>query len=362
MPANFTRRLDLFRDARFPSPEDAVLELARLSDLPLFNASESADELIRAIAAAKQQHPLSSALERLAARVPEWLFDRNGDLATVLWLTQDEHGTALGQDAPKLNLPGFVLSVVDAMFQSGRSKDAFCLLRFLVDVELDFSMIHREKGPAYGFFQERDPNPFVWKLLEYFEAQSSTETLSVLELGCGVGNDAVGLLSSHRVVSFMGIDVSPNALTRLSARTEHARTRVRSLAGDFAEILAEPVERGLGKTNLVYSYSSLHYFNSTQLSELLHNLRALLLPNHGWLAFAIKGAGSVWDGQGIPLYQPDVWINWDGQSRWFPSQKALARLLDQHGFAVKFHELHEHWGYSERGKRDIFHYVLCAPV
>jgi hypothetical protein len=69
----------------------------------------------------------------------------------------------------------------------------------------------------------------------------------------------------------------------------------------------------------------------------------------------------VWEGQGLPLYRPDVWVNWDGQSRWFPSREALARQLDRAGFEIRFHELHEHWGYSEHGRRDVFHYVLCSP-
>jgi hypothetical protein len=69
----------------------------------------------------------------------------------------------------------------------------------------------------------------------------------------------------------------------------------------------------------------------------------------------------VWEGQGLPLYRPDVWVNWDGQSRWFPSRDALDRQLDRAGFEVRFHELHAHWGYSEKGKKDVFHYVLCSP-
>jgi hypothetical protein len=54
-------------------------------------------------------------------------------------------------------------------------------------------------------------------------------------------------------------------------------------------------------------------------------------------------------------------VNWDGQSRWFPSREALGRQLDRAGFEIRFHELQAHWGYSEKGKRDVFHYVLCSP-
>jgi hypothetical protein len=143
--------------------------------------------------------------------------------------------------------------------------------------------------------------------------------------------------------------------------------------------------------NLVYSYSSLHYFSSGELARIHALVRRLLLDtasgraqgqpaeaaperagdrgaqphraprNDVYFAFGIKGAGSVWEGQGLPLYRPDVWVNWDGQSRWFPSREALVRQLDRAGFELRFHELHAHWGYSEVGKKDVFHYVLCSP-
>ena len=28
-------------------------------------------------------------------------------------------------------------------------------------------------------------------------------------------------------------------------------------------------------------------------------------------------------GAGLPLYRPDVWVNWDGQSRWFPQKRGV---------------------------------------
>ena len=43
-------------------------------------------------------------------------------------------------------------------------------------------------------------------------------------------------------------------------------------------------------------------------------------PVPGMAIVGIKGQGSVWEGQGLPLYRPDVWVNFDGQSRWFPSR------------------------------------------
>ena len=115
--------------------------------------------------------------------------------------------------------------------------------------------------------------------------------------------------------------------------------------------------------NLIYSYSSLHYFNSKELDEILDRAHALLLPRRGHLAFAIKGAGSVWDGQGVPLYRPDVWINFDGQSRWFPSVRAIDALVDRHRFALQDATNYTVcWSCGGARRRDLFHYVLCEAV
>jgi hypothetical protein len=166
------------------------------------------------------------------------------------------------------------------------------------------------------------------------------------------------------VDAYAGLDVSREALEAFRARAERERPPVRPalVQGDFVDVLARGAPEVAG-ANVVYSYSSLHYFSSGELARIEALVRALLLRagDVGWFAFGIKGAGSIWEGQGLPLYRPDVWINWDGQSRWFPSEEALRRQLDRAGFEVRLHQLQPHWGYSEKGKRDVFHYVLASP-
>ena len=90
-------------------------------------------------------------------------------------------------------------------------------------------------------------------------------------------------------------------------------------------------------------------------------MRNLLLKKEGLFVFGLKGTGSVWDGQGVPLKRPDVWINLDGQSRWFPEKGAVYKMAERYGFDILLHEVHEHWSYSETGRSDNFHYVICTP-
>jgi SAM-dependent methyltransferase len=389
VPANFTRRRDLFADAGL-GDADAVLgalahEVAALG-LPAEWETSSPPGGLAAVRAALAPRVGRVPAEqlRLARHVPEFVTERSGDLASALWLARAEHGD-------RLDVPGFLLAVLDALAAAGRERDALAYARFMLDLRFDWGRVYDDPRLAHAFTRPREPNPLVWLLLEELGARG--DRLRVLELGCGIGNDAFGFLQSPLVDAYAGVDVSDEALRAFEARWERERPPVRPalVRGDFADVLARGAPEP-GGANLVYSYSSLHYFSSGELGRIYALVRRLLLgaasgraegqrdeaapgragdrgegprrvprPDAGYFAFGIKGAGSVWEGQGLPLYRPDVWVNWDGQSRWFPSEEALRRQLDRAGFEVRFHQLHAHWGYSEKGKRDVFHYVLASP-
>ena len=363
MPANFTRRRDLFLDSGFSDPDAVLAQLGRevaALGLPSEWGTAMPEGGLGALRAALVPRLAGVGAEqlRLARHVPEFVTARSGDLATALWLARAEHGDAL-------DLPGFLLAILDALAAEGRERDALAYARFMLDLRFDWGRVYRDPGLAYEFTRPRDPNPLVWRLLEELGARGVR--LRVLELGCGVGNDAFGFLHSPIADAYTGLDVSADALREFQARSQRERPRVQPslVRGDFVELLATPPPPA-PDVNLVYSYSSLHYFSSSELARIYALVRSLLLGSAGegsdrFFAFGIKGAGSVWEGQGLPLYRPDVWVNWDGQSRWFPSRDALDRQLDRAGYEIRFHELHAHWGYSEKGKKDVFHYVLCSP-
>jgi SAM-dependent methyltransferase len=350
MPANFTRRRDLFLDAGFKDPDAVLASLAAEVSAIAKGAWDARDPAVRDALQARVARLPSEQL-RLARLLPEWLGARSGDLATALWLAREEHGEAL-------DLPGFLFAVLAALL-SRSEPEALAFARFMLDLEFNWQRVYTDPSLAYEFLREREPNPLVWRLLA--ELEQRRERLQVLELGCGIGNDAFGFLRSPLTDGYLGIDVSQEALDGFAARAAREKLRVapRLLQGDFFTALEKSPAVFTG-ANVVYSYSSLHYFNSQELARLYALVRSLLGPR-GYFAFGIKGSGSVWEGTGLPLYRPDVWVNLDGQSRWFPSREALQRQLDQAGFEIRFHEMHDHWGYSELGRRDVFHFVLCSP-
>src|ERR1700727_1339093 len=110
MPANFTRRLDLFHDAGFPDPQAAVADVRALLE------GTAKETPVQAVAQARLDVPLSAELVRLAGLAPEWLFARKGDLTTLLWLAGKEHAGALP-------LRAFVMAVLESLLKAGREGE-----------------------------------------------------------------------------------------------------------------------------------------------------------------------------------------------------------------------------------------------
>ena len=190
--------------------------------------------------------------------------------------------------------------------------------------------------------------------------------LNILELGCGNGNDAQGFIVSPMFNSYTGVDISEVALKEHAERAKEFKKenpgKSYELANeDFISKLGELSKSKSKDYNLIYSYSSLHYFNSDEVELIFKLAKSILEPGKGVFCFAIKGKGSIWDGEGVSLYRPDVWINYDGQSRWFPSRSKLAAMLDRYGYELIHHSIHEHWSYSKLGEPDNFHYCICSP-
>lgn len=371
--ANFTRRHDLFSDAGFADPAPFIQAAVQgAAECGLDADAGQAEPISNVLGKLGNwaQKNLPASLVPLAALSPEFIFSRGGDIAGALWLARQ-----LKPDLSPIETAAFLFSCANQIYHSlGKTVEATALVRFLVSIDFDYGDIYKELGVAYGFFQNREPNPFVWKIRAFlaerqkgYAASGLSSDLRILELGCGIGNDAQGFLTFPSLRHYIGTDISETALrdhrSRSATLLQKRSEVIYDLRNeDFVGLLdsLRSNKESLG-VNLIYSYSSLHYFNSTELAQIFTLAREILTPSHGIFAFAIKGEGSIWDGQGIPLYRPDVWINLDGQSRWFPSLSKLRSMIASLGYDMVSHTQHEHWSYSEVGEPDMFHYCICTP-
>ena len=365
--ANYTRRLDLFKDSGFDKPEiyvDFMVHLSKELGLKNFDLTDAnSREKINHWA----DENLSWMLKPLTQSSVSYLIERKGDLATLFWMAKQLHN-----DIKPNEMAAYILRIC-LNFQNGGHKDeALALLKFLVNVDFEYGDLYKELGVSHGFFRVREPNPFVWKILATVKARTESGALSgehmldILELGCGNGNDAQGFFTSDFFSAYTGVDISDVALKEHNERSQvflknNADKGYELCNEDFIGKLNALSKQKEKTYNLIYSYSSLHYFNSEEVELIFALAKKILEPGKGLFCFAIKGKGSIWDGEGVSLYRPDVWINYDGQSRWFPSKSKLASMLDSYGYEIIDHSIFEHWSYSKLGEPDNFHYCICSP-
>ena len=365
--ANYTRRLDLFKDSGFDQPEiyvDFMVNLSKELGLNNFDLNDNAskDKISK-----WADENLSWMLKPLTQSSVPYLIERKGDLATLFWMAKQLHNEIKANE-----MAAYILRIC-LNFQDASYKDeALALLKFLVNVDFEYGDLYKELGVSHGFFRVREPNPFVWKILSVVKnriesgALSADHMLEILELGCGNGNDAQGFFTSKLFSSYTGVDISDVALTEHNERSQDYLSKnpdkgYELCNEDFIGKLDQLSKNKKREYNLIYSYSSLHYFNSEEVELIFSLAKKILEPGKGLFCFAIKGKGSIWDGEGVSLYRPDVWINYDGQSRWFPSKSKLAAMLDSYGYEIIDHSIFEHWSYSKLGEPDNFHYCICSP-
>src|SRR4051812_38559370 len=121
MPANFTRRRDLFVDAGIAEADAAVAALTQEVSALGLPADWQADTAQgRTVLREKLAHRLAQLPPEqrgLAEKVPAWLTEHAGDLTAVLWLGRSLYGASL-------DLVGFLLAILDALLATGQRHDA----------------------------------------------------------------------------------------------------------------------------------------------------------------------------------------------------------------------------------------------
>lgn len=128
---------------------------------------------------------------------------------------------------------------------------------------------------AQNWMRHREMGAFLRSVAEEVEGrkrEGSEDGLRVLDLGCGDGSMASKGLAGSRVVSYVGVDLSEDALTKLMGREGLGSAR-RTIRGSIPEEF--PMISGESFDLVIASYS-LHHFDSSVKERVLREIHRLL--------------------------------------------------------------------------------------
>jgi SAM-dependent methyltransferase len=173
----------------------------------------------------------------------------------------------------------------------------------------------REMGGDLDW-EGRWTGPFLAPLRE-------ARTRTIVELGCGTGNDAARLAGEGYLVT--GVDLSAEAIARARARFGHA---VRFLIADMTRPLPFPD----GSFDAVMSNLALHMFPDSVTRSVFAEVRRLVRPD-GLFLFHVNATGdrplrAHWRPVARELEQ-DFVLEESGQTMHFFSEPYLRELLHE---------------------------------
>ncbi len=157
------------------------------------------------------------------------------------------------------------------------------------------------------------PTDFATEVLKYIKPAST-----ILELGCGVGNDSHAFAHAGHAVT--ATDFSNVAIAKNLKRYEG----VSGLAFKVAD-MSSSLHFATNHFDVVYARLSLHYFIDRVTRRIFNDIHQLLKPN-GLLCFVCKSTEDPLYGHGIEI-EKDMFEN-KGHARHFFSEEYTRSLLN----------------------------------
>jgi ubiquinone/menaquinone biosynthesis C-methylase UbiE len=146
---------------------------------------------------------------------------------------------------------------------------------------------------------------------------------TVLELGCGEGNDSIYFAEQGHIVS--ATDFSDIAIGQNKKRWMHSNLTFK------VQDIRQPFQFDDASFDIVYARLSLHYFTDETTKNIFREIARVLRPG-GILCFMCKSTDDHIYGQGEKI-ENDMYER-DGHVRHFFSKKYVLELLDE----VKLHK------------------------
>ena len=256
---------------------------------------------------------------------------------------------------------------------------------------------------AYNFSTKQEQNLFAEDVKNYKNGPNPVKGIiegkEVLSLGSGNGLDESFFLEEGEAKKVILVDSSPLMIDRQSKVRKALRRMLRlkfKVPREPQEMfgkLKNMMEKNK-KVNTIYGHSVTHYFDDEKLGELFELVMGCLKKG-GHFTFAVKAPGALHDGNGIPLdisekiwivdsggkkrittttetegikIEPTrkVWLNDDGQVRFFRSIEELLRIIkkiglgSEFGFNVKVQAIFtiEDYDIKDGGEQDFYRVIL----
>jgi len=182
-------------------------------------------------------------------------------------------------------------------------------------------------GTREYFDEVEERKYFVEPHIPAFAEFEKWEGKRVLEIGCGIGTDAINF--SRAGADYVGVELSPESL-----KLAMARFKVFGLQGQLFEADAESLSESEipdGPYDLVYSFGVLHHTPNTaraiqQLSTFMGQksvLKIMMYARNSWKSMLIEEG----------LDQPEAQDNCPIARTYTPSQ--ISELLEEGGFSIE---------------------------
>lgn len=166
---------------------------------------------------------------------------------------------------------------------------------------------HAAQALAFG----SEPSAFALQVVEQLRKGEK-----VLELGCGVGGDAI-LFAQH------GAEVTATDFSDVVIAQNKEREAITGLNFEVLDI-AQTFPYAAASFDVVYAHLSLHYFDAATTECILREIARVLKPG-GRLYFACKSNHDILYGQGKQI-EPDM-FELNGHVRHFFSLEYTQQLL-----------------------------------
>ncbi len=180
-----------------------------------------------------------------------------------------------------------------------------------------------------AYFQDRtaagnELNPQGWWVPAFWPQLGAHQAQTLLDLGCGMGGDALSL--AHDGVQVTGVDYSAVAVARARAKAEAAGLPITFLHAD----MAEPLPFAAASFDAVMSNVALHSFPDRLTRQIVGEITRVVKPG-GLLLLHVNST------QGMPYraayrervreLEPNFYLEAHGQTMRFFSEEYLRAVL-----------------------------------